>query len=41
MKPPSRGPRILDTAITDEIIAIYFPYFSVGTTRIITTPTIE
>jgi hypothetical protein len=39
--PPSSGPRILATANTEEIIAMYFPNFSVGTTAVMTTPTME
>jgi hypothetical protein len=39
--PPSSGPRILATAKTEEIIAMYLPNFLAGTTAVTTTPTIE
>jgi hypothetical protein len=39
--PPRSGPRIADTAITEEMMAMYFPYSSAGTAAVVTTPTIE
>jgi hypothetical protein len=39
--PPSTGPITLATAKTEDIIAIYLPYFSAGTTMVAMTPTME
>lgn len=39
--PPSSGPKILDMAKTDEIIAIYLAYREGGTTTETMTPVME